>query len=309
VPNRSLQGIVPALVTPLREDERIDYNAWQVLIDTLIEAGVDGVFCGGSSGEFYSLDPEERVVALRFCRQAVAERVPLYGNVGCITTRQTVRLAQTAQAEGVDVIVVVTPYYLKPSQQELAEHYIEVCRAVRMPVLAYNFPQHGGVNMEPATLGRVAAHCENLVGLKDSSGDVEQSAAYVTCAPGREMAVFVGPENLLVPAMERGCVGAVTACANIAPHLFVQLYRAFRVGRLSDAAKLQGLASELGATAGLHTFPSMLKEAMRMIGMPVGKCRKPIGEVPVAAREKLAAVLEMLRQEGYLRPVGKVVTA
>src|SRR5206468_11381614 len=113
---------VPAMITPMRPNELIDYTAWQTHIDSLIAAGVDGLFCGGSSGEFFALDREEREVTLRFCRQSVNGRVPVYGNVGCITTRDTVSLARVAESVGIDVIVVITPYYLKASQDELVEH-------------------------------------------------------------------------------------------------------------------------------------------------------------------------------------------
>ena len=298
--NGSLQGIVPALVTPFRSDERIDCGPWQRLIDRMVAARVEGLFVGGSSGEFYALEPEERSVALRFCVQAAAGRVPLFANVGAITTRETVRFAEAAASMGVDVIVVVTPYYVRPTQDELADHFIEVCRAVTLPVLAYNFPQHGGVSLAPETLGRIAARCPNLVGLKDSSGVLEQTVAYRSCAPDREMAVFVGPEGILLDAWQRGCAGSVTACANIAPRLFVDLYSAFREGRLEEARRLQVLAAELGGAVGLHTFPSMLKEALRLAGFPVGDCRRPIGPVPAEARQAVAGVIQHLREAGYL---------
>jgi 4-hydroxy-tetrahydrodipicolinate synthase len=268
-----------------------------VLIDTLIEAKVDGILCGGSSGEFYALQEEERIVSLRFCRQAAAGRLPVFANVGCITTRDTVRLAQAAQAEGLDVAVVITPYYIKPTQQELADHYMEVCRAVRIPVLAYNFPQHGGVEIAPETLGQVAARCENLAGVKDSGGSLAQASAYRTCAPDRELAVFVGPEGLLLPALQQGCAGAVSACANIAPRVMVDLVRAFDEGRTDETARLHELAVALGRAAGLHTFPSILKEAMRMAGIPAGPCRKPVGAVTPEARAQLAVVIGRLAQE------------
>jgi 4-hydroxy-tetrahydrodipicolinate synthase len=293
----TLHGIVPALVTPFHPDERIDCGAWQKLIDRMIAAGVDGVFTGGSSGEFYALDHEERLVTYRFCVQAVARRVPLFANVGAITTLETVEFAQAAEDIGVDVAVVITPYYLKPTQDELVEHYVEVCRAVRIPVLAYNFPQHGGVELLPETLGRIAARCENLAGLKDSSGNLEQSVAYRTCAPERELAVFIGPEAILLDAWQRGCAGSVTACANIAPQLFVDLYRNFREGRTEEARRLQTLAAELGSAVGLHTFPGVIKEALQIAGFDVGLCRKPIGPMPEGAHRNLAGVLEHLKQE------------
>jgi 4-hydroxy-tetrahydrodipicolinate synthase len=296
----ALHGIVPPIVTPFRDDERIDYNAWQRIIDSLVSAGVDGLFVCGSTGEFYALDAEERTVALRFCRQAAANRVTLYANVGCVTTRDTVSLALRARDEGIGVLAVVTPYYTRISQEELVNHYCEVCRSVGLPVLAYNYPQHGGSDLLPETVGRIAAACENFVGIKDASGNLERLLAYRRCAPGRELAVFVGPENLLLPALERGCAGAVTAGINVAPKLFVALYRAFRQGQPEEAARLQALVDRLGRALELHTFPGAVKEAMNLIGLPAGPCRRPVGPMPPEARAQLALVLDNLRAEGYL---------
>jgi 4-hydroxy-tetrahydrodipicolinate synthase len=293
------------MITPFHDDERVDYDSWQRLIDTLIAAGVDGVFCGGSSGEFFALDAGERKSTLRFCRRAVNGRVPVYGNVGAITTRETVALAQFAEAEGVDLLVVVTPYYLKATQDELAEHFTAVCQAVRKPVVAYNFPAHGATELTAETLGRIAARCDNLAGVKDSSGDLDLGIAYRDCAAGRELPVLVGPEYLIVDALHHRLAGTVTALANVAPRLFVDLYRACREERRADAGRLQALVDSMCGWVLAHTFPSMIKEAMRMAGNPVGPCRKPIGSIPPEARDRLAAGLETLRRQGYLdEPTG-----
>ena len=300
VASLSLHGIVPALVTPFRPDERIDYGAWQGIIDLLIATGVDGIFAIGGQGEFFSLTDEERIVALRFCRQAVAKRVPLYGNVGCVTTRQTVDMAVKAEAEGVDYLVVITPYYLKPTAGELVEHYVEVCRAVRVPVLAYNIPERTGIELTPAMVARIADQCENFVGLKDSSGKLDQLPEFVAIGQGRPFFVFMGRDHMILPALKLGCAGAVTACANVAPKAFVELYRAFRKGDLEQAARLQALIDPLRQSFGLHTFPSVVKEAMAMAGVPAGPCRRPVGPMPADAREKLAGVLEKLREEHLL---------
>src|SRR5215467_14364988 len=170
VEHRAPFGIVPALVTPFRDDERIDFTAWQNIIDLMIASGVDGLLAAGGQGEFFSLDQEERVTALRFCKQYTDGRVPVYGNVGCVTTRESVRLAQAAQAENIDYAVVITPYYVKPTADELVEHYVEICRAVHMPVLAYNIPDRSGVDLPATAVKRIAERCENFVGLKDSAG-------------------------------------------------------------------------------------------------------------------------------------------
>lgn len=295
-----LQGIIAALVTPFKEDERIDYSAWQRIIDSVVAAGVDGVLGGGSTGEFYTLTVEERIVALRFCRQAAARRLPVYINAGCVTTRETIHLAQAAEAEGIDALTVITPYFINASQDELAEHYTDVCTSVRIPVLAYNFPQHGGTGLLPETVARIAARCPNLAGIKDSSGVLEQAIAYRNAVKDRDFAVYVGPERLLVPALSNNCAGAVSGCANIAPKLFVDLYRAFQDGRMDDAARLQSLAGELADTVGLHTFPSIVKAAMALTGRPAGPCRRPVSPLPPPIWEKLSHLLANLEKQGFL---------
>jgi 4-hydroxy-tetrahydrodipicolinate synthase len=305
VPPSPLHGVVAALVTPFREDERIDCGAWQTLIDQVVAAGVDGLFVGGSTGEFFAQSLEERTMALRFVRQASAFRVPVYANVGCITTRDTIKLALAAQAEGIDFLAVVTPYYIRPSQAELAEHYTDVCGAVRIPVLAYNFPQHGGVELRPETVARVARQCENLAGVKDSSGSMEMLTAYQKAAPARDFAVFVGPESLMLNALQQGCAGVVSGSANIAPRLFVDLYRAFREGQSETAARLQALVDQLSGCLMLHTFPSVIKEAVRI----AGPCRKPVGPVPPEVRSRLSKVLALLQAEGYVSHTSDSVTA
>jgi 4-hydroxy-tetrahydrodipicolinate synthase len=300
VPDFALHGIVAPIVTPFRSDERIDYDAWQRIVDSLISAGVDGLFVGGATGEFYALGTEERTVALRFCHQAAASRVPVYGNVGCVTTRATIGLALRAEDEGIDVLAVVTPYFARLSQEELMNHYCEVCRSVRLPVVAYNYPLHGGSELLPETVGRIAAACRNFVGITDASGNFERLVAYRTCAPDREMAVLVGPYNLLVSALEHGCAGTVTAGINVAPKLFVALYQAFRQGHRAEADRLQGLVGQLGRALGLHTFPDSIKEALQSIGLPAGPCRRPVGPMPPEARAELVRTLDQLREEGYL---------
>ena len=296
----SPKGIVTALVTPFDREERIDYGAWQVVIDTLIAAGVDGLFAAGGQGEFFSLDDEERGAVLRFCRRAAAGRVPLYGNVGCITTRASVKLARLAEAEGLDFLVVITPFYLKPSSEELAAHYIEICRAVRTPVLAYNIPERTGVELTPEIVARVASECENFVGLKDSSGKLDLAPKFMEAVPERRLCVFMGRDHMILPALKLGCVGAVSACSNVAPRLFVDLYRAFREGNPDEAARLQDLVNPLRVAFGLHTFPSVIKVAMELAGLPAGPCRKPVGPMPPQARASLSGVIDRLREGNYL---------
>lgn len=307
--NRPFQGVIPALVTPFKENERIDYGAWQLMIDLLIGAGVHGLFVTAAEGEFYTLDMEERTVAMRFCRQAIARRVPMHANVGCVTTRDTIALALQAQALDVDAIVVATPYFVMPAQHELIEHYIEVCRAVRMPVIAYNFPRHGGVDLAPSSLAHIASQCPNLVGVHDASGSLEQATAYKQVAKDREFHVFTAADHLFLSALQAGCAGTVTGSANLCPKLFLDLYEAFHRGDSGRAAQMQNLASEWSAVTQIHTFPAVIKEALTMADLPMGSCRRPVGGLPGEARQKVAVLLEKLKASDVLPAILRGVRA
>ena len=309
MPSGSPQGVVTALVTPFRDDERIDFSAWQRIIDFQIESRVDGLLAVGGQGEFYSLDEEERTVALRFCRQAVGGRAALYGNVGAISTRETISLAQKAEAEGIDYAVVITPYYLQPSQDELVQHYTDVCRAVRIPVLAYNIPERTGVDLTAASVRRIAQLCQNFIGIKDSSGKLEQITELAAIGANHPFSVFIGRDHLILEGLQRGAVGAVTACANVVPRAFVDLYNAYREGRGDDARRLQELVKPLREAFTLHTFPSVMKVAMEMIGLPAGPCRRPVAPMPPEARARLASVLEALREARYVRELATTKVA
>ncbi len=291
-----LHGILPAVITPFKENESIDYSAWQNVLERLIASGVHGLFVIGGQGEFFTLSEEERTVAARFCAQTVAKRVPLFANVGSVTTAETVRLAKAAEADGVDYIVVITPYYLKPSQDELYEHYSEVSRNVRIPVLAYNIPERTGVELTPALMKRLTDSNENLVGLKDSSGRLELIPEWKKAG----LAVFIGRDHMILDGMRMGCVGAVTACANVIPRAFVDLYNAYQDGNLEEAQRLQTLVEPLRQAFSLATFPSVVKEAMNISGLKGGRSRRPVGPMPEEARAKLKSVMAKLGEAGYL---------
>ncbi len=302
MPEGILQGIVPAIVTPFRPDERIDYKAWQELIEVQIASGVHGLLVAGGQGEVFALSEEEREVAARFCAQTVGGRVPVYVNVGAVTTQETVRLAQKAESDGVDVAVVVTPYYVRPSADELVDHYVEAAHSVRIPVLAYNIPERTGVELTPEILQRVAALCENFVGLKDSSGALDRIPIYT--AGG--LTVLMGRDQLILDGLRRGAAGAITACANVAPRAFVDLYSAFRAGDQERAEMLQALIGPLREAFDLGTFPAVIKEALELIGLSAGRCRRPVGPMPMEARYKLLEALEALRAADYLAAHAKL---
>jgi 4-hydroxy-tetrahydrodipicolinate synthase len=303
-------GLITALITPFREDERIDFDVWQKIVDAQIEAGVDGVLAAGGEGECYSLSEEERLVALRFCRQATRGRVPVYAHIGCPGTRQTIQLAERAASESVHFLVAETPYYIRPTDQELAEHYIEVCRAVHLPVLAHNNPAWTGVDLTPAIARRIAAACENFAGIRESSGDPQRLKELTALSRERPFAVLIGRDDLALTGMEPGWAGAVTVWANLAPRLCVELLRALRAGDEVGAERLRALLTPLVESIDEGGFPAgAVKHALRLAGCPAGACRRPIGPRSALPAAQLSWALERLRQGGYLPALAAGVRA
>jgi 4-hydroxy-tetrahydrodipicolinate synthase len=287
-------GIVPAVVTPFDEEERIDYQAFERIIERLIRAGVHGLFFGGGQGEFFALSPLERREMMREVSDLAAGRVPVYLGAGAVTTREAVELAQAAGNARADYVVIITPYYLKPSQTELAEHYLTICRHSPAPVLAYNIPERTGVVLKPETAFRIAETTDRFVGLKDSSGDLEQVRRFVDIArlAGRPFHVFMGRDHMILSGLEAGCAGAVSACANVIPELFVELFEAYRRGDRAQAERLQERVKPLRMAFSLGTFPVVIKEAMRIAGLPAGDCRRPVTNLSPAEREQLRQIVE-----------------
>lgn len=152
-------GVLPAVITPFDAQERIDYRAWKKIVDHQIAAGVHGLFFAGGQGEFFSLTSSERREILRECVSMVAGRVPVYMGTGAVTTRESVELTLAAADAGVDYAVVISPYYIKPNQAQLAEHYLTVCRESPIPVMAYNIPERTGVELTPEMIREVAGEC------------------------------------------------------------------------------------------------------------------------------------------------------
>jgi 4-hydroxy-tetrahydrodipicolinate synthase len=290
------RGIVTALVTPFQADESIDYGAWTNVIEDQIESGIDGLFAVGTGGEFYAMTEPERREATRFVVRAVNGRVPVYAQVGSVTTRESVSLARHAEEGGADYLVVITPYYIRPTDDELVRHYEEICSSVQVPVFAYNIPGRTGVELTPAVVRRIAESQPNFKGLKDSSGKLEQVRDWLAL----DLCVFMGSDNLIYPALELGCVGAVAACANVAPRLFAQLFEAWKNGDPTEGARLQALAADLRLALRLSAAHPLVKEAMALSGMPAGVSRRPSGIVSGAELAGLQAIVAKLKENNLL---------
>jgi 4-hydroxy-tetrahydrodipicolinate synthase len=291
----SIKGILPALVTPFDRNNKINRPVLRTLVQHLIESGVHGLFVLGSQGEFWALSHDEKKVVLETVLDEAAGRVPVYAGTGAVSTREVIELTKMAEAVGADAISVITPFFLSPTQEELYNHYREIAASARLPVLVYTNPGRTGVNLSPEVVARLSK-IDNIVGIKDSSGDLTLTGEYISRADS-DFAVLAGRDTLILATLLYGGRGAVAATANVAPKLAVEIYEAFMEGDLDRAKRAQEQLNPVRLAFGLGSFPAVIKEALELMGLPVGPARLPVGPMEESQREILKGILGEL---GYL---------
>jgi 4-hydroxy-tetrahydrodipicolinate synthase len=287
-----LGGVISAIITPFTADEQVDESTFRTVVNLMIDQGIHGLFPVGTGGEFSTLSLEEKQRLMAVAVHEAAGRVFVMPNVGAITTMDSIALARHAEAVGCDAVSVVTPYFLKPTQEELIEHYRAICAAVKLPVLAYNIPERtGGVALNVATVSRLAREVPNFSGIKDSTGDLTNTSDYVRATPSG-FRVFMGRDTLIFGALLYGCAGAVAATANVAPAVAAGIYDAFQAGDLAKAKQWQDRLAPVRKLFGVGSHPAGLKEAMVQLGMiACGKCRRPTLDVTPAQKAEVTKIL------------------
>jgi 4-hydroxy-tetrahydrodipicolinate synthase len=285
-----LRGMVIPLLTPFQTDGSLDEHRLRRLCHQLIDAGVHGLFPVGSSGEFWVLNCDESFRAIKVVVEAAAGRVPVYAGAGAISTRDVVQRARGAEDLGADAVVVITPFYVAPTQEELYAHYAAIADSTSLPVIPYLNPARtGGVILEPSTVARLAS-IDNLVGVKDSTGNLALTAEYISQTPD-DFAVFQGRDDLFFPSLALGAVGGIAATGNVVPALVVELYEAYVQGDWERSRAAQIKLAPLRRALSWGTYPAVLKAAMEMIGDPVGAPRSPASALDNAKHGPLRDVL------------------
>lgn len=278
------------------DNEDLDLPRLRWFLDYLMDSGVHGLFVLGTNSEFYALSDDEKQAVMATAVQHVRGRVPVIAGIGAETTREVLRLLRLAEREQVDAVSVITPYFISPNQQEIYAHYRRIAESTSLPVMLYNNPATcGGLRIEPETLGRLT-ELPNIVAIKDSSGDLQNTMEYLRLAPAR-FAVLQGRDTLIYSSLELGCRGAVPASANIAPRLCVEIYEAFRRGDREASKQAQWRLNPIRLSLGLATAPAGVKAALALLGKPIGPCRSPVS-FPVG--EKLERMRHVLASAGLL---------
>lgn len=274
------EGIITPIVTPIQRDEKecVNLEAMKQLVDHLIEKGVSGIFPLGSNGEFHVLSNQEKMDVAKAVIEQVNGRVPVYVGTGACSTAETIQLSKQAESLGADVLSVITPYFLKPTDEELIQHYTQVAASVKIPIILYNIPKATGVNISASVLKEMSK-VDNIYGIKDSSGDLDNLKGYIEAVEGTKINVLVGSDSKILAGYRMGATGAIAGTSNLITDTLVGLDQAYRSGEFEKAQKLQQDIEELRKVLPLGTVPSILKRAVEMAGIAeVGPARKPVQE-------------------------------
>ncbi len=265
-----VHGVIPPLLTPVDGEERVEERGLRRMVEHVIAGGVHGILSLGSNGEFFGLDPEEQERAVAATVDQVAGRVPVYAGIGAISTRECVRAARRAGRQGVQAITMLPPMFLTPNDEELYRHFRTVAESTDLPMLLYNNPDRMRANLSANLVERLA-DVPNIVGAKDSSGDLVLTEEYIRRTRSKNFRVMAGRDVMILGTLAYGGAGCVAATANIVPALVVEIYEKFLAGDLEGAREAQFRLAPLRMAFNLGSFPVVTKDAANLLGLRVGE--------------------------------------
>jgi 4-hydroxy-tetrahydrodipicolinate synthase len=294
------EGILPALVTPFTDDGKaVDEERLRFLVNRCIELGVHGVVPCGTTGEFVNMTMEEKKRVIKVVVDEVNGRVPVVAGTGASGTDQALEITKYAKDVGADAVLIVTPFYLKPADRGIYEHYDTIASKVEIPIILYNIPQCTGLPL-PWQMVEDLAQIPNIVGIKDSSGQLNFILAVLEKVRDK-INVMCGHDEVVIAALAAGCSGAILASANVIPDIWVQLYNHVKNGELQKARELQYKVQKIARIIAA-SGPVGTKAALNMMKIKVGPVRQPLsvgGELTYEAREELRLDLEKI---GKIKP-------
>lgn len=282
--------ILTAMVTPFTADGKLDLNGAKKLAAYLVDHGSDGLVVAGTTGESPALSHEEKIALFRAVKEAVGDRAAVIAGTGTNSTAASIELSREAEALGVDGLMLVVPYYNRPSQEGLYQHFRAIAEAVSLPIILYNIPSRTGRNMDAATTLRLA-EINNIVAVKEASGDLDQATAIIREAPAGFL-LYSGDDSLTLPLMAVGGYGIISVAAHVVGDMMQAMVRAFVSGNVAGAAALHRELFPLFKALFITTNPVPVKEALQMLGLPAGPVRLPLVGASPAEKEKIAAALK-----------------
>ena len=272
-------GAGVAIVTPFKEDGAVDYETFAKNIEFQIENGTDAIIVCGTTGEASTLSHEEHLDVIRYCVKCVNGRIPVVAGTGSNCTETAVYLSQEAEKAGADGLLVVTPYYNNATQKGLYEHFKIVADSVKIPMILYNIPgRTGGVNILPETVVKLCTEVDNIVGVKDATGNISQVAKLMSIA-GDKVDLYSGNDDQILPLLSLGGKGVISVLSNIAPKETHDICAKFFEGDVEGSRKLQLDLLKLINLLFIEVNPIPVKKALQLMGMMGGTLRRPLTEM------------------------------
>lgn len=284
--------LLTAMVTPFNADGSVNYAAGADFADWLLANGSDGLVVEGSTGEAATMDMDEKIKFMQTIVARVNGRAKIVAGAGTNCTASTIDLVKKMEACGVDGVLVVGPYYNKPTQEGYYQHFAAVAKATKLPIIVYNVPGRTGGNIAPETVARLAADFSNIVAIKEAAGNVAQTAELYRVLP-EDFSIYSGDDGLILPFMSVGACGLISVLANVNGNLLHQLMQAYSEGRVKDAADLNKVMVPLAKAMFIESNPIPIKAAVtKVTGIEAGAPRLPLTPISAAAEAKLDAALK-----------------
>ncbi|MCM1468244.1 MAG: 4-hydroxy-tetrahydrodipicolinate synthase [Alistipes sp.] len=284
------KGAGVAIVTPMTETGAVNYEKLGEIIDFQIENKTDSIIICGTTGEASTLTHEEHLEAIRYTVEKVNKRVPVIAGTGSNCTETAIYLSKEACKYGADGLLVVTPYYNKATQNGLIEHYTMIAKSVDAPIIMYNVPGRTGCNILPQTAVTLAKNVDNIVGIKEATGNISQCAKLMSLAEGC-IDMYSGNDDQIVPILSLGGCGVISVLSNIAPEQTHDIVAKYLEGDTAGSLAMQLQAIELIDALFCEVNPIPVKHAMNLMGMNVGPLRRPLSPMEPANLEKLKTAM------------------
>ena len=285
-----IKGAGVSIVTPMYDNEEVNYDKLGELLEEQIARGTDAIIICGTTGEASTLTHEEHLAVIKYAVEKVNHRVPVIAGTGSNATDTAIYLSTEAEKYGADALLLVTPSYNKATQKGLKLQFSKIAESVKLPIILYNVPSRTGCNLQPETIVWLAEHVENIVGVKEASGNISQVAKLMSLAKGN-VELYSGNDDQIVPIMALGGSGVISVLSNVAPELSHDIATTYLEGDVKKSCKLQLQAIELIDALFCEVNPIPVKTALNLMGKEVGPLRAPLCTMEAANEEKLRKAL------------------
>jgi len=285
------KGSIPALITPFKEDGSIDEGCLRFLINWHIKNKSDAILVCGTTGESATLTHKEHKEVIKIAVEEAKGRIPIIAGCGSNSTNEALELAQFSKKVGADAILVITPYYNKPTQEGLYQHYRKIAKEVKLPLIIYNVPSRTGINILPQTVARLYKEYKNIVGIKEASGCLDQITKIMTLVD-RKFILLSGSDEITLPILSVGGKGVISVVANVMPRKTHDLVESFLKGNYEKAKRLQLYLYDLIKALFIETNPIPVKTALGLMGLINPTLRLPLYKMSQTNLEKLKEILK-----------------